>query len=105
MSEPAKIYLTRAGKRGEDEEFALEHGLAVIGFQEVPSLEGAADYDAVLEIVHDSLPGKKPKAIGNIAGQLWAFAVAMIVLAGACYSSACASSALRAGAVPARRHC
>lgn len=77
MSEPAKIYLTRAGKRGEDEEFALEHGLAVIGFQEVPSLEGAADYDAVLKIVHDSLPGKKPRAIGNIAGQLWAFAVAM----------------------------
>ena len=77
MSEPAKIYLTRAGKTGEDEEFALEHGLAVIGFQEVPSLEGTSDYDAVLKIVHDSLPGKKPRAIGNIAGQLWAFAVAM----------------------------
>jgi restriction system protein len=77
VSEPAKIYLTRAGKRGEDEEFSLEHGLAVIGFQEVPSLEGSRDYDAVLKIVQDSLPGKKPRAIGNIAGQLWAFAVAM----------------------------
>lgn len=77
MSEPAKIYLTRAGKRGEDEDFSLEHGLAVIGFQEVPSLEGSRDYDAVLKIVQDSLPGKKPRAIGNIAGQLWAFAVAM----------------------------
>jgi restriction system protein len=77
VSEPAKIYLTRAGKRGEDEDFSLEHGLAVIGFQEVPSLEGSRDYDAVLKIVQDSLPGKKPRAIGNIAGQLWAFAVAM----------------------------
>jgi restriction system protein len=77
VSEPAKVYLTRAGKRGEDEEFALEHGAAVIGFQEVPSLEGAKDYDAVLKIVRDSLPTKKPRAIGNIAGQLWAFAVAM----------------------------
>jgi restriction system protein len=77
VSEPAKVYLTRAGKRGEDEEFALEHGSAVIGFQEVPSLEGAKDYDAVLKIVRDSLPTKKPRAIGNIAGQLWAFAVAM----------------------------
>jgi hypothetical protein len=26
VSEPAKIYLTRAGKSGEDEEFAVEHG-------------------------------------------------------------------------------
>jgi restriction system protein len=77
VSEPAKIYLARAGKRGEDEEFSLENGLAVIGFQEVPSLEGSRDYDAVLKIVQDSLPGKKPRAIGNIAGQLWAFAVAM----------------------------
>jgi restriction system protein len=77
VSEPAKIYLTRAGKRGEDEEFSLENGLAVIGFQEVPSLEGSRDYDAVLKIVQDNLAGKKPRAIGNIAGQLWAFAVAM----------------------------
>lgn len=77
MSEPAKIYLTRAGKRGEDEEFSLENGLAVIGFQEVPSLDGTLDYDAVLKIVQENLPGKKPRAIGNIAGQLWAFAVAM----------------------------
>jgi restriction system protein len=77
MSEPPKVYLTRAGKRGEDEEFALEHGSAVIGFQEVPSLEGTKDYDAVLKIVRDRLPNKKPRAIGNIAGQLWAFAVAM----------------------------
>jgi restriction system protein len=77
VSEPAKIYLTRAGKRGEDEEFSLDHGLAIIGFQEVPSLEDSQDYDAVLKIVQDSLPGKKPRAIGNIAGQLWAFAVAM----------------------------
>ena len=43
----------------------------------MPSLEGAKDYDAVLKIVRDSLPTKKPRAIGNIAGQLWAFAVAM----------------------------
>jgi restriction system protein len=77
VSEPAKIYLTRAGKRGEDEEFALEHGLSIIGFQEVPSLEGVADYDGVFKIVEDSLPGKKPRAIGNIASQLWAFAVAI----------------------------
>ena len=77
MSEPAKVYLTRAGKRGEDEEYSLEHGSAVIGFQEVPSLEGAKDYDAVLKIVRENLPTKKPRAIGNIAGQLWAFAVAI----------------------------
>jgi predicted Mrr-cat superfamily restriction endonuclease len=39
MNEQPKVYLAQAGKNGEDEEYALENGLAIIGFQEVPSLE------------------------------------------------------------------
>lgn len=77
MSEAPKVYLTRGGKMGEDEEYALEHGLAIIGFKRVPSLESATDYDAVLNIVRDAYPSEKPRAVGNVAGQLWAFALAM----------------------------
>jgi restriction system protein len=77
VSELAKVYLTRGGKHGEDEEYALEHGLAIIGYKDVPSLEGAAEHEAVLKIVEGSLPGKKPRAVTNIAGQLWTFAVAI----------------------------
>lgn len=74
---PAKIYLARAGGDGEDENYALDNGLAIIGYSEIPSLAGAKDYDDVLAVVKASLPDSKPRAVGNHAGQLWAFAVAM----------------------------
>ncbi len=77
MKENPKVFLARAGKYGENEEIALENGIAILGFQDVPSLEGAKDYDAVLKIVKEAFPEEKPRAIGNFAGQLWAFAVAM----------------------------
>ncbi len=77
MTPQPKIYLARAGGSGEDEERALESNLAIIGFQEVPSLEAATDYDGVQEIVAEAFPAAKPRAVGNYAGQLWAFAVVM----------------------------
>ncbi len=77
MTSHHKVYLTRAGKLGEDEEFVLENNLAVIGFREVPSLADARDYQGIYKIVETSYPGAKPRAIGNFAGQLWAFALAM----------------------------
>ncbi|MCG3202368.1 MAG: hypothetical protein NFCOHLIN_02250 [Gammaproteobacteria bacterium] len=70
MSEVPKVYLTRAGRLGEDEEAALEGNLAIIGFRHIPSLEGAKDYDAIFKIVEASLPGAKPRAVGNITGHL-----------------------------------
>ena len=75
MKDKPKVYLIRAGRNGEDEECALENNLAVIGFQDVLSLEGAGDYDAVVKLVKDALPDEKPRAIGNRAGQLWAFSI------------------------------
>ena len=77
MTDLPKVYLARAGKSGQDEELALEKQLAVIGFREVPSLEDARDYDAVLQLVKNTYPDKKARAVGNFAGQLWAFALAM----------------------------
>jgi restriction system protein len=77
MQEQPKVYMVRAGKNGEDEDYALENGLAVIGFREIPPLEGAKDYDAIAKLVAQALPTAKPRAIGNFAGQLWAFAIAM----------------------------
>jgi restriction system protein len=75
--EKRKLYLARAGRTGQDEERALDGGMALIGFDEVPSLEGAKDYDEIFELVERSYPGAKTRKIGNFAGQLWAFALAM----------------------------
>lgn len=77
MKANPKVYLARAGGDGEDEAYALDHGVAIIGFTEYPSLAAAKDYDAVLALVKVTKPDLKPRAAGNYAGQLWAFAVAM----------------------------
>jgi restriction system protein len=77
MASP-KIYLARAGKYGEDEEYALTENVAIVGFRDVPSLEAAKNYEDVLAIVSSAMPGEKPRALGNIAGQLWAFRLAMV---------------------------
>ena len=77
MNQAPKVYLARAGRSGEDEVRALDHNIAIIGFQEVPSLAGASNYEDVHKIVSQAFPDAKPRAVGNFAGQLWAFAVAM----------------------------
>lgn len=77
MSSESKVYLVRAGKSGEDEDFVLEHSTLMIGFTDVPSLASASDYESVFKIVDTAMPGAKPRAVGNRASQLWAFRVAM----------------------------
>lgn len=79
MKEQTKVYLVRAGGNGEDEDYVLDHGLAIIGFREFPSLEGAENYEDIVKIVTAAKPELKPRAAANYAGQLWAFAVAMKV--------------------------
>jgi restriction system protein len=76
QSQP-RIFLARAGANGEDEDLALENGLAIICFKEIPSLEGLKEYDDFLAHVRSAEPEWKPRKIGNIAGQLWAFASAL----------------------------
>ena len=77
MTDAPKVYLVRAGRNGEDEDYALTHNLAIIGFQNVPSLEGTKGYDEVANLVSEALPDRKPRAVGNFARQLGAFALAM----------------------------
>jgi len=77
MKEQTKIYMVRAGRNGEDEDYSLDHGLAVIGFREFPSLEGLKDYNEIFGLVTKAIPDLKPRAAGNYTGQLWAFSIAM----------------------------
>lgn len=74
---PSKMYLARAGGSGEDEEYALDNGVAIIGFREYPSLAKLSDYASVLALVKMTRPDLNPRVAADHAGQLWAFAVAM----------------------------
>ena len=77
MKQLPKVYVVRAGRNGEDEDYALENNVAIVGFRDVPTLEGANDFDSVLELVKNAYPDIKSRAAGNFSGQLWAFALAM----------------------------
>jgi restriction system protein len=72
-----RVFLVRAGGDGEDEQYAIENGVAILGFKEVPSLADAKNYDAILALVKATYPQAKIRAAGNYAGQLWAFALAI----------------------------
>jgi len=77
MNNLPKVYLVRAGSNGEDEDYALEHGLAIIGFLEFKSLDKCTTWEELLTFVKAAQPHLKPRQAGNLAGQLWAFAFAM----------------------------
>lgn len=68
------LWVIRAGRQGERENFALENNVAVIGWDEMRVDLGK--YKNRQEL-HDALknmyPDRKPNAIGNWAGQLWSY--------------------------------
>lgn len=77
MGESSRVFVVRAGSSGQDEEYSLDNRMVVLGFQEYPSLQEAKDYNDIVSIVKKTRPDLKPRATGNYAGQLWAFALAM----------------------------
>ena len=79
MKKVPKLYLARAGRNGEDEDLALENNLAIIGFRDVPSLEGAGGYETVAQLVNNTFPEAKRRTRRNFTSQLWAFAGTMQV--------------------------
>ena len=74
ISESPKVYLVRGGRVGEAEEYALQNDLAIIGFSEVPSLDGVSDYNSMWQLVRSAYPDAKSRKISNFAGQLSCFA-------------------------------
>lgn len=77
MTSPPRLFLSRAGRQGEDESDALESGLAIVGFRKVGSLEEATTREEIKASVKESFPEKSPNAIGNFAGQLNNFVLRM----------------------------
>jgi len=67
------LWLIRAGRFGEDEDFALKKNFAVIGYQDVPDLSHADSREDVHKIVEEVLADASKNKIANVTGQLWAF--------------------------------
>ncbi len=71
--ESPKVYLVRGGRSGEDEEYAIQNSLAIVGFHEIPSLKDVTDRDAMLQQVKSSYPDAASGRAANFTGQLWCF--------------------------------
>ncbi len=67
------VWLVRAGKNGEREDFALENGLAVIGWNDLPDLAPIERREQLSDLMQQSRPDENKMAIANYVGQVWAF--------------------------------
>ena len=66
-------WLIRAGKNGEDENEALEKGLAIIGWEELHDVSKVSSFKEMKTLLGKCYPEWKPRAIVNNAAQVWAF--------------------------------
>jgi restriction system protein len=67
------VWLVRAGPYGERETLALEQGLSVIGWEEMPDLSGIDSRQDLEELVRTTYPDAGKRRVANWVGQLWAF--------------------------------
>ncbi len=73
----SQVWMARAGRTGEDEAVALELGIAIIGFHEVPDLTGVSDAKAVVDRVWQASPGEAANRNRTQAAQLNTFVLRM----------------------------
>lgn len=67
------VWMVRAGRYGEREATALDKGIAVIGWDELPDLSQVKSREELDKLCRETYPDAKPNTITNWVGQLWAF--------------------------------
>lgn len=67
------VWVARAGRAGEAEQFALDNDVAVAGWDEVPDLSAIAGRGEVLALLADAYPDEAENTLKNWETQLWAF--------------------------------
>jgi len=73
------LWMVRAGRNGEREELALERGVVVIGWSQLPDLGQATSIQDVEALLRETNPSDNPRAIINWSRQIWTFAKRMQV--------------------------
>lgn len=67
------VWLVRAGSYGQRETLALEQGLSITGFGELPDLGPIGSRDALAELIRDTYRDADEVRVSSWADQLWAF--------------------------------
>ena len=68
-----RAWTVRGGRYGEFERAALDEGLIILGWEELPDLSKATSIDEIVEVVREAYPDSSPRRIDNWAHQLWRF--------------------------------
>ena len=71
------LWLVRSGKYGEREALALDNGLAVIGWDNLPDLSSLKTREDLYSSLEAAYPDEKGKTLSNWESQLWSFAQLM----------------------------
>lgn len=66
------VWLVRAGKKGERENYALENDCVVVGWSECPSLTHVQDREELYRILETTYPDGSKNTLKNWESQLWA---------------------------------
>ena len=67
------LWLVRAGKYGERESLALDNGLAVIGWDDLPNLSGVRTREELYDLLEKTYPDVKRNTLLNWQSQIWLF--------------------------------
>lgn len=68
-----RVWLVRAGRHGEREQFAIEHDCVLVGWQDLGDLSQVADRHELIDALRASSPDASDKKLSNHAAQLGAF--------------------------------
>ena len=73
------LWLVRAGSRGEQEQIALEKGIAVIGWNDIPDLSRFNDRKDLFQACEKVYPNAKKMSLARVAGHLWDFSKRIMI--------------------------
>ena len=67
------LWVVRAGRHGEQENFALENNVVVVGWNDISDLSTIKDEDELRQHLIDAYPDENHKTVGIWRSQLWTF--------------------------------
>jgi len=67
------VWLVRAGRRGEQEQIALDNNLVTIRWNELPDLSDIQSRESLVDLYREKNRDASPNKTANHVGQVWAF--------------------------------
>lgn len=73
------VWVVRAGRHGEREDFSIEEGVCAIGWDRLVDFSNLDSREEIQELLEQEYPDAGTRTISNWAGQIWGFVNGMEV--------------------------